>query len=175
MCSSDLGYYVYDVLDIEVSNNQIYNNQFYNMSIIEPNDLHDSIDVVDARNNWWGTKIDSEIVAKLNGRIRYSPYLDGPNGNPLNAVGPYGYLETDLRLPANTEYTVAGNLYVPADRTLTIESGVTIKVPENKGIFVEGNIKIFGSENNLVRIIPDSLDPIPGRSEERRVGKVCRL
>ncbi len=68
-----------------------------------------------------------------------------------------GMISTNTTL-SNTgaAYLTSGDLTVPENVTLKIDRGVTIKMPENAGIYVKGRLLIEGTEDEPVSISTDS-------------------
>lgn len=57
---------------------------------------------------------------------------------------------------AGSPYLASGDIYVPSNTTLTAGSGVTIQMPENASIYVQGELNFTGSTHAPVCIQPNT-------------------
>jgi hypothetical protein len=62
-----------------------------------------------------------------------------------------GVLNSDLQMKkSNSPYIITGNLLVPTDVTLTVESGTSVLVSENVSIKIDGIMSAIGNENSRI-------------------------
>ncbi|MCP4304223.1 MAG: hypothetical protein GY788_04930 [bacterium] len=120
---------------------------------------------LDAKLNYWGTDVETEVLAGIDTSSASSPSVDSipylkadgtPSGssNLLNET-----LTSDLTLPLGTTWSLVGDLTVPLGWTLTIEPGVTIKASPGTAIDVSGTLDLQGTSGNRIRL--ESAETVP--------------
>lgn len=81
---------------------------------------------------------------------------------------------------ANSPYIVVGDITVAAGVKLTIEPGVTVKLNDNKDIFVNGGLFADGTPNSIIIFTANSDAPSPGfwggiQFNESAIDSICIL
>jgi len=116
--------------------------------------------ILNARNNWWGTNIVSDIARDIN------DWVDSPVSSPL--VDYTGFLSSDggaietgsyllggivsdsqpggNGLLSGTSYQMLGDIKIPLGETVTIPEGVQLHFFSNTGLVVDGTLIVQGSE-----------------------------
>lgn len=125
---------------------------------------------VDATGNWWGT-VDpaqiSESIFDFSDQSTSAPFvnatgfLDGPP--PSGQVVQGNFLQSLVAdgdaLVSGTPYLVMGDLYVPANATLNIQAGATIKFGPDAEFIVDGEIGFQGSSSSQVVLTSQKSTP----------------
>ena len=154
-----------------VNNNDIYgnsSNNFYTQT-----DGDSSHEWIDARNNWWGTADPNGIIASINdflddntlAAIDFTPFLDGPGGNPDNSWDNrlYGNIQGNVTLAQGPDpYVLIHNLIVDVGETLTIDPGVEIRFDGFYSLIAKGILNAQGTAANMITFTSNSLTPAPG-------------
>jgi len=139
----------FDYPDPLIRRNNIFNNNV-NCSI---DDFHQD-EFVDARENWWGSRDITEIFHSFNSSrtVLFMPFLDSPNGEPIQGNFLFGDITEDRTLNGDTVYEVNSNVRVRSGATLTIEAGATLIMQEGSWLTIsEGaNLVVNGTLDNRV-------------------------
>lgn len=171
-----------------ISHNTISNNGTYGIKVslsspkVIENNIHDNGkfeiynsdpkgEVVNANNNWWGSRDISKIVSGISGKVDYRTSLDAPypDGKPFELSilkGPLsGNITKDSYLTvANSPYIIEGKLVIDNGANLTVEPGVTLKY--NSGdisITVKnGAINAKGTKEEIITFTSNSSSPSAG-------------
>ncbi|MCW8932075.1 MAG: right-handed parallel beta-helix repeat-containing protein, partial [Gammaproteobacteria bacterium] len=140
-----------------INNNSIYDNP----AGIRVSNFGDQLNtVIDARNNWWGTRDTVEISLRVidyhdyplySPKLDFSGYLHSENGLESTDLILSSPITQDLTLTQDTSYLVPYDLIVPVGVTLTIEKNVTLKMNTDKKIIIEGGLIVNGSSSGKVR------------------------
>ncbi|PFX25774.1 Tenascin-X [Stylophora pistillata] len=134
---------------------------------------HDPRRAIDAKFNWWGTKEECGIVARIFDHqhrvqlspVNFSPYfLSQSKTSAINSSSPRpfcflrgssnigGILDRPLVLSAaDSPYEVKDDIIVLANGTLTIPQNVTLRFPPRSVMFVQGKLLVHGTEIEKVR------------------------
>ncbi|MDI6839604.1 MAG: alpha/beta fold hydrolase [bacterium] len=147
----DLG----NLIDADTTNqgmNQIYNNDCWNIYV----DRCPYVTMAQG-NNWVTTCKAAEIDAKI--------YDD--NENPACGPVDFSYFYTWGPIEADTTFSgivsIGGELIVPADKTLTIEPGTTVRfaagIEPLTGLSVEGRLNAMGTEDSPIMFTSDAAIP----------------
>ncbi len=59
---------------------------------------------------------------------------------------------------AGSPWLAAGDIYVPSNSSLTAEPGVTIQMPDSASLYVQGALRLTGTAEAPVRILPNTND-----------------
>ncbi|OGX31650.1 MAG: hypothetical protein A2787_00805 [Omnitrophica WOR_2 bacterium RIFCSPHIGHO2_01_FULL_48_9] len=119
-----------------INNNSIYNNSGYNLYA----SVFSSTSVVHAENNWWGTTDIQIIMAKIFDyqdderapSVYFTPFLDGPNGNPIGQEYIQGLIAGNNHWStSHGPYVVIGDIRSLPGAVLTIDPGVQVKFNGN--------------------------------------------
>lgn len=140
-----------------ITHNHINDNQYYNIHVSTyPADSGRL--VIDAKENWWGTRDITEINNTLyDGSdinthrtpfVDYSSFWTIPTGTPHSEPYLLGAFTEDTVLTANAQYNILGSLRIPEGISLTIEAGVKFNFVGSFDFSVSGNLNISGSEQN---------------------------
>ena len=171
-----------------ISHNTISNNGTYGIkaSLSSPkvieNNIHDNGkneiynsdpkgEVIDANNNWWGSRNISKIVSGISGKVDYRISLDAPypDGKPFELSILKGSLSGNITRDsyltvANSPYVIEGKLVIDNGATLTVEQGVTLKY--NSGdisiIVKNGAINAKGTKEEMITFTSNSSSPSAG-------------
>jgi len=127
--------------------------------------------VIQARGNWWGTAVWSQIPARIfdiHDR-NTSPYVDwgGPmqsEGGPVApGISAVGSLTGDtVWRRADSPVTVVGNLLVGTNGSLRIEPGVEVRFVAGYRLDVSGVLRVLGSASDPVFLTSAEMFPRPG-------------
>ncbi len=151
-----------------VTGNDIYGNStsnYYTVNFFSPSTV-----VLNARNNWWGSTNPGTIAGTIRDYtdspsnapvVDYGGYLSATGGTPVVGNSLVGVFNVDTTLAANTTYDVLGPLVVPADKTLTILAGVTLRFYDASwALTVDGSLQVLGTSTNRVRFTSGQLSPV---------------
>lgn len=148
-----------DAQPVVVGNN-IYDNTNYNY--YTGNYVADTLAVLDATQNWWGTTLPSDIASGIRDRnstgldwnrrpyVDYGQYLGEVDGLSIGEKLLLGNFTENTTLVSGEKYLVTNKLTVNSGVTLTIESGVELSFGGGSMIDVYGNLVVSGSEGNEV-------------------------
>lgn len=152
-----------------IENNQVYENGQYNFycfaQISGP-----SVQRIDAANNWWGTADPQEILRSIqdgvddvrNPLVRFTPYLDGPAGQPVGTNYLYGHVTADMVWTrSQSPYVVITDITVLSATTLTLEPGVEIRYGGPYQLTVQGTLNAVGQPDNLIKLTSHNVVPEP--------------
>ncbi|MDP2938471.1 MAG: right-handed parallel beta-helix repeat-containing protein, partial [Candidatus Omnitrophota bacterium] len=152
-----------------INNNSIYNNIQYNLYAYASNNC--SSLTINAQNNWWGT-IDPVVILQTiydnldnsySPVVDFMPFLDGPNGNPIEGTLVYGPINTNTTWTlVNSPYIVVGNITINQNRTLTIQPGVQVKFAGNFSLIVWGSLIASGTESQPITFTSNRQTPAIG-------------
>ena len=158
-----------------INGNSIFGNLTRAIDVNGPYDT--VVPNINLRNNWWGTNQAWEISTAIVDRTDYgsgavadySAFLDTPNGVPVAGNYLVGPLYSNLTLAAGTTYDALGVIEITTGKTLTIPSGVTIRMHASNGkIQNDGNLAIQGTAAAPVRLLPGR--PNTGASSWQGIG-----
>jgi len=127
-------------------------------------------EVIDARENWWGTTKGLDILATITGRVDVATVLDGPypTGKPLTLPVLTSQLggtidHSAFLILAHSPYQVTQDLLLTGGAHLEIEPGVVITYNQNTAIIVEdGSVTANGTQANPIIFTAAASSPIPG-------------
>ncbi|MCX7982312.1 MAG: DUF799 family lipoprotein [Syntrophales bacterium] len=127
-------------------------------------------EVLDARENWWGSAKGIEILATLKGRINIETVLDAPSPTgkakklPILSSELGGTLSSDgYLIAAHSPYRVTKDLTITNGANLYIEPGVVLKYDQNTSIIVEdGGVTARGTSDRPIRFTANASSPTPG-------------
>ena len=169
---------------ITVEHNSFVNPLFpHEMAVL----LKDHERVIQARNNWWGSKDECKVEERIFhfvdrielAQIQYYPFLDSVHSENVkvhnstlrscflqgNKLG--GTLNQTVTLPKDSDtYQVVGDVIVLPNGVLTIEENVTLEFPLKAIFIVFGQVVIKGTDSKRVKLIPKR----PLQKEIRLVG-----
>ncbi|XP_022805001.1 protein bark beetle-like [Stylophora pistillata] len=137
--------------------------------------LKDREHVIQAEENWWGTKDECKIKDRLFdfedrvelAQIHYYPFLDSHNSTAAklhNGARPLCFLRGDslggtlnqvLNITnENDVYRVISDVTILSDGVLCIEENVTLEFPLKSVFLVQGKVIIKGTEKERVKFLP---------------------
>ncbi len=172
---------------LTLGQNRIFNNGesgirlFSSGGVLQNNDLHDNgkyeiynsaeRDVlVDANNNWWGTREGAKVVDRIFGRVDFRRVLDAPfpQGKPIELPilksplsGPVG--RDSFLILANSPYTLEKEVVLEEGATLFIQPGVTLKFNPATSILVRnGGIDARGTAERPITFTSNNAALSPG-------------
>ncbi len=144
-----------------VTGNNIYNNRNYNYYAYP---FYDAENVVlDASNNWWGSRNTTTIYQKILDQddsaiypdaawVKIGPFLDAENGNPIPGSILYGGpIKTVVTLPSGNYILEAGTRILPGGYLILTAGSTTLQYPPGAGIVVNGGgLVIIGTDTDPV-------------------------
>jgi len=151
-----------------VARPKINNNEIHSNSV----NIEAGLDTttIDAKNNWWGTTVVSDIAASINDytdyeRLRvidYSGFLDAAGGNP--ATGNYlpPLITQNTILMAGATYQAIGDVSVASGVTLTIEAGAVLQFGTSMDLIIDGTLLVNGTPTNPVIFTSSNPFPLAG-------------
>ncbi len=170
---------------ISLQRNRIFRNGeagirlFSSGAVLRKNSLHDNGKyeiynsaerdiLIDALENWWGSREGSKIVERIYGRVNYSRILDSPEGNPVELsvlAGPLGgrIVRDSFLVQAHSPYLVERELVVDEKAILFIQPGVTLNFSPGASIVLQnGGIHSRGTGERWITFTSGGSSPIPG-------------
>lgn len=147
-----------------IQQNNILDNKPFNMV------GHARNEVVDARDNWWGSIKGPDILATLTGRINIESVLDKPYPEgkslklPILASPLGGTINHDgIMILAHSPYQITQEVTITGGAHLYIEPGVVIKYGKNTSIAVEdGSVTALGLPERPIVFTAAASSPTPG-------------
>lgn len=150
-----------------IKNNKIFDN-YYNIQTSSFAGGRNNI--VDVRNNYWGSVNATEIITTIDGCVSnndkpcvdFGDYLDF-DGNVIAGPSLTGVFQSDTQLQPNTTYEVLGYVEVPAGVTLTLPAGTELVfVSLYQSLYVHGGLVSSGTQINPVIFTSGQTTPIEG-------------
>ncbi|MFC1704295.1 fibronectin type III domain-containing protein, partial [Candidatus Omnitrophota bacterium] len=141
--------------------NSIYDNNLYNFYFEQIGGAH----TVNAEYNWWGTTDPYEIMDSIHpystSALDFTPFLDGPNGDPTGGGYLYGGTLTDATWTLDqSPYIVLSDFIINEAATVTIEPGVEVKFDGYHSM--RGRIDAQGTSEDMIVFTSNKPSPVPG-------------
>ncbi|MCW9057261.1 MAG: right-handed parallel beta-helix repeat-containing protein [Gammaproteobacteria bacterium] len=135
-----------------VKNNNIFNNKWNVMT----DDYDRAIELeVDVSGNWWGAAspsvvssgiFDFKVIQEASPPVKVVPFLDAPNGNPVQGNFLNGRVDQDTTLLAGEAYTVVGSYVIIPNTKLTVQPGARLEFSSTALLYSMGDIDVVGTE-----------------------------
>ena len=175
--NSQYGIYLQSNSQPAINGNSIYSNTSNDIYAF----AYSAVTKIDATNNWWGNTDASMIGAAtyddldnpiaqfsiIYSHIDFTPFLDGPAGNVIQADYLEGIIQSSLTLTAGKTYIMPETVVVESGATLTVEPGVTVLAKDYDTFDTDAliiragaGLDIQGASGNLARFTSGGISTI---------------